>query len=97
MRHTSGHSGNRRSHHALKAVSASLCKDCGAPKLKHAACSNCGKYKGNHILAKKVKAPKKTKAEKKVATKKIGTVKKESSSVAKTLKAKVRNTFKPSV
>ena len=95
MRHTSGHTGNRRSHHALKAVSVSLCKDCGAPKGKHTACSNCGKYKGNHILAKKVKAPKKTKAEKKTAVKKIGTVKKESA--IKTIKAKVKNTFKPSV
>ena len=69
MRHTSGHSGNRRSHHALTAVNASLCKDCGTPKRPHTACSNCGKYKGNDILAKKTKAPKKTKKEKKSATK----------------------------
>ncbi len=69
MRHTSGHTGNRRSHHALTAVDATLCKDCGTPKLKHAACSGCGKYKGIDVLAKKTKAPKRTKKEKKAASK----------------------------
>jgi large subunit ribosomal protein L32 len=69
MRHTSGHTGNRRSHHALTAVDATLCKDCGALKQKHRACSSCGKYKGIDVFAKKVKAPKKTKKEKKAATK----------------------------
>jgi len=69
MRHTPGHTGNRRSHHALVAVAATLCKDCGAPRRRHTACSNCGKYKGIDVLAKKVKAPKKTQAEKKVTSK----------------------------
>ena len=79
MRHTSGHTGNRRSHHALTAVDATLCKDCGTPKLKHAACSGCGKYKGMDILGKKVKAAKKTKKERKAASKskpKIAKIKK---------------------
>jgi hypothetical protein len=44
-----------------------LCSDCGQPKLKHAACAACGKYKGKDILGKKPKADKKeakTKAKK---------------------------------
>lgn len=69
MRHTSGHTGNRRSHHALEAVAATLCKDCGAPRRRHTACSNCGKYKGKDVLAKKEKAPKKTKKEKNATSK----------------------------
>lgn len=90
MRHTSGHSGNRRSHHALKAVVSTLCKDCGAPKGKHTACSNCGKYKGRDILAKKVKATKKTKQEKKAAVKaKVDTKKVE----GKEMKAKKGRLF----
>lgn len=32
----------RRSHHALKRVQWTLCRNCGAAKLPHAACSNCG-------------------------------------------------------
>jgi large subunit ribosomal protein L32 len=59
MRHTRGHTRNRRSHHALKGVGFILCVNCGQPKLKHIACSACGLYKGNNALAKKEKAPKK--------------------------------------
>ncbi len=32
----------RRSHHRLKAVNYSVCKQCGQSKLPHAACGNCG-------------------------------------------------------
>lgn len=32
----------RRSHHGLRAVNYSVCKQCGQAKLPHAACSNCG-------------------------------------------------------
>lgn len=32
----------RRSHHALKATNYALCKHCGAAKLPHAACGQCG-------------------------------------------------------
>jgi large subunit ribosomal protein L32 len=61
MRHTRAHTANRRSHHALKAVGTSLCKDCGHPKLKHVACSNCGKYKGREVVNVLAKAAKKSK------------------------------------
>ena len=97
MRHTSGHTGNRRSHHALKAVVSSLCKECGAVKQRHTACWNCGKYKGIDVLSKKVKAPKKTKQEKKSKGKAIGKVAVKKDSAAKTFAAKVKKTFKPSV
>ena len=32
----------RRSHHALRAVNAAVCPNCGTARLPHAACSNCG-------------------------------------------------------
>ncbi len=84
MRHTPGHTGNRRSHHALTAVVATLCKDCGAPNRKHTACSNCGKYKGRDVLGKKIKAAKLTKKEKKAAA-----AVKAKAKPAKVVKAKV--------
>ncbi len=50
MRHTRAHTANRRSHHALKEQKLSLCSECGAPKLNHAVCLNCGKYKGTVVI-----------------------------------------------
>jgi large subunit ribosomal protein L32 len=50
MRHTRAHTANRRSHHALKARTFSLCSECGAPKMNHALCLNCGKYKGKMVV-----------------------------------------------
>lgn len=61
MRHTSGHTRNRRSHHALKAKGPVLCANCGAFRQKHTACANCGTYKGKTIISKKVKTEKATK------------------------------------
>lgn len=61
MRHTRAHTGNRRSHHALTAVGTTLCKECGHPKAKHIACSNCGKYKGREVIDVIKKAAKKSK------------------------------------
>jgi large subunit ribosomal protein L32 len=65
MRHNRSHRGNVRSHHALKATDLSVCKDCGAKRLNHRVCSNCGKYKGRVVIdvnAKAVKREKKAKA-----------------------------------
>lgn len=76
MRHTSGHTRNRRSHHALKVARFETCKDCKAKHLMHRVCSNCGKYRGRlvvDVLKKAVKAAKKlegAKPEKKNETKK---------------------------
>lgn len=50
MRHTRAHTGNRRSHHALKARTLSLCPECGAPKMNHTMCLNCGKYKSRVVV-----------------------------------------------
>jgi large subunit ribosomal protein L32 len=50
MRHTRSHTANRRSHHALKEQKLSMCSSCGAPKLNHAVCLNCGKYNGRVVI-----------------------------------------------
>jgi large subunit ribosomal protein L32 len=50
MRHTRGHSGNRRSHHALKAVNLSACSHCGKPHRPHHMCLECGYYNGRQIM-----------------------------------------------
>lgn len=64
MRSTRSHTGNRRSHHALKAKSYILCEKCGNPKGKHIACGNCGLYKKKEAINVMAKAEKKAKKEK---------------------------------
>jgi len=59
MRHNRGQTGSRRSHHAIKAASFVLCKDCGQPKSKHVVCANCGKYQGRQVIDMVAKAHKK--------------------------------------
>ncbi|MES2985788.1 MAG: 50S ribosomal protein L32 [Patescibacteria group bacterium] len=59
MRHTRGHTGNRRSHHALKAVDLTLCTNCGQPGLKHTVCKNCGHFKGRMVIDMAAKIDKK--------------------------------------
>ena len=87
MRHTSGHTRNRRSHHALKVARFETCKDCNTKHLMHRVCANCGKYRGRvvvDVLKKANKAAKKAgtavpavKSEKKPAKSKTEKVKKE--------------------
>lgn len=50
MRHTKSHRNNRRSHHALGAVSLSACVHCGEAKVPHAVCANCGWYNGRQVI-----------------------------------------------
>ena len=55
MRSTRSHTGNRRSHHALKAPVFAVCTNCGANHRPHHMCLSCGFYKGQIVvdLAKK--------------------------------------------
>lgn len=50
MRHTRSHTKNRRSHHALKEPTVSLCSHCGAQHRPHHMCLECGYYNGRQIM-----------------------------------------------
>jgi ribosomal protein L32 len=54
MRHTSSHTKNRRSHHALTASSIVTDKESGALRLPHRLDETTGMYRGKQILPKKV-------------------------------------------
>lgn len=59
MRHTSSHTKNRRSHHALKKRVIVTDKESGALRLPHRLDESTGMYRGKQILPKKeVKAKK---------------------------------------
>lgn len=51
MRHTRGHTGNRRSHHALAGVSVIKDKESGALRLPHRLDETTGMYRGKQIAA----------------------------------------------
>ncbi len=53
MRHTSSHTKNRRSHHALTANSIVADKESGALRLPHRLDESTGMYRGKQILPKK--------------------------------------------
>lgn len=65
MRATRSHTGNRRSHHALKDMRLGKCPDCSNFVQLHKLCENCGKYRGKIIIdvhSKITKKDKKAKA-----------------------------------
>lgn len=57
MRSTRGHTGNRRSHHALEASTLAKC-ECGAMRVSHRACATCGRYRGRVVIDTAKKAAK---------------------------------------
>ncbi len=50
MRVNRSHTGNRRSHHALKEPRLSTCAKCSAQHLRHRMCPECGNYKGREVI-----------------------------------------------
>ncbi len=70
MRHTRAHTANRRSHHALEAQVFAKC-ECGAMRVSHRACPNCGRYRGRVAVdvAAKTAAKSQKKAKKDTAQK----------------------------
>lgn len=56
MRHTRGHTGNRRSHHALKKIVVIKDAETGALRLPHRLDEKTGMYRGRQIMTPK--APK---------------------------------------
>ena len=61
MRHTSGHTANRRSHHALKNMNVVKDKESGNLRLPHRLDETTGMYRGKQIFTPKAKAEHKTK------------------------------------
>jgi large subunit ribosomal protein L32 len=55
MRHTRGHTRNRRSHHALKQTNIITDKETGTLRLPHHIDEATGMYRGKQIFAAKVK------------------------------------------
>ncbi len=43
----------RRSHHALKTPSSSLCSNCNEVKFPHSVCESCGHYRGKQVIEPK--------------------------------------------
>ena len=50
MRHTKGHTRNRRSHHRISSPRLTTCSECGEKHLMHRVCPTCGKYRGKVVI-----------------------------------------------
>lgn len=51
-RHSKARRDRRRTHDSLEVMSASICPNCGAPKMPHRVCPGCGFYRGKKTVAK---------------------------------------------
>ena len=69
MRSTRSHTGQRRSHHALKAMALAACPRCKELKMPQFACQNCGTYKGRQTMdvLKKLDKKERKRKEKEIA------------------------------
>jgi len=63
-RRTSSHKRRRASHFALVAKTLSNCPKCGAKRLPHIVCRNCGFYKDHDVLELNKRSKKKADKEK---------------------------------
>ena len=59
MRHTKGHTGNRRAHHKIAAPRLSFDKDSQTHHVRHRMCEETGMYRGVVIVDMKTKTLKK--------------------------------------
>lgn len=50
-RHSKTRGAKRRTHYKAKAMTTGACPNCGANKLAHTACPECGYYNGRKIIA----------------------------------------------
>lgn len=50
MRHTRGHTNNRRSHHALKTPRLTVNEETGIVHLRHRVCMETGVYRGKQVI-----------------------------------------------
>jgi ribosomal protein L32 len=66
MRHTHGHTKNRRSHHAIKGKNLGVDKETKAVHLRHRVDMKTGRYKGRQVIdvVKKVEKKQKKAAKK---------------------------------
>lgn len=58
-RHSKSRRDKRRAQWKIKSPSLSRCSQCGAPKLPHRVCPECGYYEGREIIPPKKKGEKK--------------------------------------
>jgi large subunit ribosomal protein L32 len=53
-RHSKSRSRKRRAHDALKFANLTACPNCGAKKLPHRVCADCGFYAGRTVIQKEM-------------------------------------------
>lgn len=53
-RHSKQRKRKRRTHYKIEAANVDNCKNCGAPRLSHHICGECGFYNGRIMIKKEV-------------------------------------------